>query len=187
VADDPAYFSNRAVAWRNLNDNDHALADYKAALQLKPNYLPALLGRGRVYEDMKLYSDALADFEEAVRLHPDDASAQNSACWARAAFLNAGFDQASKECDKAVELAPKDANHLGSRAMLAMKQKRYQDAWTDYDAAVKLDPKSASHWYGRAMAALRMGKAADARADLEKAKAIDPKIAETYASYGITP
>jgi len=52
---------------------------------------------------------------------------------------------------------------------------------------VKLDPKSASHWYGRAMAALRMGKAADARADLEKAKAIDPKIAETYASYGITP
>ena len=43
----PAY-TNRALALRQTNRNDQALADFTRAIQADPNYGPAYIGRGNL-------------------------------------------------------------------------------------------------------------------------------------------
>lgn len=119
-------------------------------------------------------------------LWPGQVEATNNRCWARAL---AGVDlvAARADCDAGLRLRPGVASVLDSRAMVGLKQNRFQDAWNDYDAAARTDPGSAHYLYGRGIAALRLGRTTEGQADLARATRLDANIAQTYAGYGITP
>ncbi len=65
----------RANAKRAASDLPGAVADYNEALNLLPNYLQALIGRGGVYLDMNDPVRAIADFDRAIKLDPKNAAA----------------------------------------------------------------------------------------------------------------
>ena len=156
-------------------------------IEINPKAVGAFVNRADVYETLKRYEQAKADYDGALEINPVEPHALAGACWVRAAFLGSELDRARSQCDKALEADPRDASVLDSRGMISLKQGRFQDAWNDYDAAIKLRPKDASYWYGRALAARALGRTADATSDIANAKMLDPKIAETYATYGIKP
>ena len=73
----PAY-TNRALALRQTNRNDQALADFSRAIQADPNYGPAYIGRANLLRAQNQYQEALSDLNMATRLLPESAEALHS-------------------------------------------------------------------------------------------------------------
>lgn len=162
------------------------IADFTAALTLDPTLAIALERRAGLYQDMGKHEDAVRDYDTLTTRAPKYAVGFNSACWTRAAYLKREFDKARAQCDQALALAA-EPNTYDSAGLVALQQKRWQDAWTLYDKAVKGDAKMASALYGRGVAAKRLGRAAEGEADLAAASRMEAQVAASYASYGQTP
>lgn len=185
---DAEAFHRRGRAYYQQSQHQQAISDLNEALRLNPQSAEAFDQRGEVYrQGIGDYERAAADYDQAVQLAPDVVDFRNRACWVRAAYLNREFDRARAHCDAAVQISNSAANTLDSRALVSLKQERFQDAWNDYDGAVRAAPESAHYLFGRGVAALRLGRSAEGQADIAAATALDANIAESYASYGVRP
>lgn len=54
-----------------LDRDDDALAEYRRAAQLDPNYVAAWSGEGLVYLKRHLWDEALIRFDKALSINPD--------------------------------------------------------------------------------------------------------------------
>ncbi len=73
-SDNAFAFYNRGFAYANLGDDDLAIADYKRAAELDPNYDDPHLGLGNVYYAMEDYDQALAEYQRYIELAANPAS-----------------------------------------------------------------------------------------------------------------
>jgi tetratricopeptide (TPR) repeat protein len=142
--------------------------------------------RGRAYSAQKEYANAIADFDQAGQLAPNDHIWQNSRCWWRA-VANRELDVARAACDTALTLAPGNAAARDSRGLVGLRQGRFLDSWDDYDAAVRSTTANPWALFGRGVAALALGRSQEGQADIARATQLDAKIAQSYASFGVTP
>jgi tetratricopeptide (TPR) repeat protein len=163
-----------------------ALVTFERAIAVKGGDADLFTMRARAHAMLHHNPEALADYDRSVALSPT-ARRKNIACWQIAVYVGTGLDRARALCDEALREAPDNADFHDSRGMVGLKQRRYQDAWSDYDAAAKADPTQAGYFYGRAIAALRLGRPAESQADIARAKAITPGIAEVFAGWGVAP
>jgi tetratricopeptide (TPR) repeat protein len=62
---------DRGIAYANLNDHKHAIADYSAALRLQSDYFEAYYNRGLSHQALNETSDAISDFTSAIQLKRD--------------------------------------------------------------------------------------------------------------------
>lgn len=183
----------RGLAYGYLGD-DRAKADFDLAISwmdalIQRNSLDAMAFwiRGVAYRGGKNYARAFADYGEAIRLDPQHFDAFNSRCWARA-ILGTELEAARRDCDTAIRISNGAATYmLDSRAMVALKEGKFADAWADYDAALKAMPDYASALYGRGVAALRLGRTEEGNADFREALKLNPNIAKMFAAFGMTP
>lgn len=177
----------RGAAFAQTKEFAAALADYNRAVAIAPKDADARYMRAVFYSDQNNYEPALADYVATTELAPRFAGGFNGVCWKLAADLKREFDRARTACDTAVRLDPKDPNIQDSAGLVALQQKRWQDAWHHYDAASRTNPKYASYLYGRGIAALRLGRTAAGNADIAAAVKADPAAAGNYARYGQKP
>lgn len=112
----------------------------------------------------------------------DDANSLNSLCWiaAKAGVL---LDQALKDCDAALALAPASAAILDSRCRVLLQLGDTQGALAAYDAALAKAPELPASLYGRGLARIAAGRIEDGEADKAAAIEIDPDIADSFKSY----
>ncbi|MGE3907063.1 MAG: tetratricopeptide repeat protein, partial [Reyranellaceae bacterium] len=61
----------RGFTWRKMREFEKSLADYDAALALRPQQADTLFGRGVTLYDMGVREEAQADFAAARSLQPD--------------------------------------------------------------------------------------------------------------------
>ena len=92
-----------------------ALRDYGDAIRLDPDCAEAYFGRGLVYVREGRYSDAIRDYERAVRLnftlsHADYAEAYHDR--GQAYFNRGEYDRAIQDFDKVICLVTLDASIL---------------------------------------------------------------------------
>lgn len=177
----------RAQAQVARNNPAAALSDFDQALRTSPRNGSALYSRGLLHRDAGRIDLALADLDAATRLDPKSATGARTACWTRAAYAKRDFDRARVLCDTALALEPGNVLTLDSVGLVALQQKRWQDAWTAYDGVLKIDAKSASARFGRGIAELRLGRTNDGNADIAGAVSAEPAIAQTYSGYGQQP
>ncbi len=67
-ATDPIVWYDMGIAQKHNGDLEGALDSYNKALELKPEYYQAHINRGGVYNAMKEYKKALADFNAALEV-----------------------------------------------------------------------------------------------------------------------
>jgi tetratricopeptide (TPR) repeat protein len=148
------------------------------------------LALGHLYQDIREYPAAIAQYTLWIDSHKRDAiampRAREARCWARA-LTGQGLDQALDDCNFALRQRPNTADFLESRGFVYLRQGRYDKAVADYDAALALDRKLAWALYGRGLARQHLGQAAAGQADIAAATALAPKIAADAASHGIGP
>jgi tetratricopeptide (TPR) repeat protein len=63
-------FTDRGICYANLQDTQHAIADFTRAVQLDQNCLESYIQRGNIYFDTGHYKQAVADFQVAHKLSP---------------------------------------------------------------------------------------------------------------------
>ena len=127
---------------------------------------------------------AASHSDRAVALSPNDATMLNNACWTRA-LANRDLAAALDLCGKSLQLQPKSAPTLDSRAFVQFRLGRLTDALSDYDAALAITPRQSSSLYMRGVVKDRLGQ--DGSGDIAAALAISPGVAELFHSYGVTP
>lgn len=113
-----AYF-NRGNAYDDNGDHDGAIADYTAALKLKPDLGDAYLNRGFSYEGKKDYDNAIADYTRVIALNPTFAKAYYSR--ARVYEAKGELKQALAGYEEAAKLAPN--NKTVQKKIAEVKQK----------------------------------------------------------------
>jgi tetratricopeptide (TPR) repeat protein len=114
----------------------------------------------------------LADFDEAVRLMPDDASTVRERGLALADMEK--YEQALVDLDKAITLAPEDGPSYEAKAIVLSRLKKYDDALAALDKAQQLSPDSEMPLLHRSRVHIAQGKLDAALEDLKKALAINP-------------
>ena len=69
---------NLGIAYRKSGQYQDAIASYKKALRIKPDYAEAHNNLGVAYDELGQYQDAIASYKKAIRIKPDDADAHNN-------------------------------------------------------------------------------------------------------------
>jgi tetratricopeptide (TPR) repeat protein len=128
-------YYNRAIAYYHLGRLGLALADFTAALKIKPRYASALYNRGNVYYGLRQYAMAIEDYTNAININ----KYYPEAYVGRAYVLleNHNYDSALDDCNKAIDLKPdyndavntlKIAIDLKNKSLLTRYNKRTDNA-----------------------------------------------------------
>jgi len=182
-------FNNIGGAYMKLGQFQAAIQYFDSAIKNNPDDVTALVNRGISNQRIGHFDLARKDLDKALSLKPDTVFAMvalEHRCWLLA---NEGqnLDAALADCNKSIEIEPKNAGSFAARAFVYYRMQKYEGAIADATSALALDPKSASSLYLRGLAQLKTGNKAGAASDIAEANALDPKVAQLYASYGSTP
>jgi tetratricopeptide (TPR) repeat protein len=162
-----------------------AIAQFEAALRIKPDYSEAHLSLGNALMQIPgRLADAVAEYQTAVRLDPGSERAHSNL---GQALLQAGRPQeAIAQLETALQISPGYAeahNNLGNA--LSRMPGRLQDAVAQYETAIRLDPDlpEAHNNLGRALAQMPGGMPG-AIAQFEAAIRLRPDYAGAHNNLG---
>jgi tetratricopeptide (TPR) repeat protein len=176
---------DRAKAYTDKMDYDHAIADFTEAIadymamsgpKVAGRVAGAYLARGALYLYVKNeYDRVITDATAAIKFSPDNAKAYELRALA---YKEMGeTDKAIADFNWALNLTPKDAQILSERGLAYIQKKDYDSALKDYAAAIALDPEKADYWLHRCYANELKGNDVDALADCNEAIRLEPNSA----------
>jgi tetratricopeptide (TPR) repeat protein len=130
-----------ARTYEQAGNTVEADRQYQAALKLKPNYLPALIGSAKLRETLDKPEEAIQIYQHAASVYPQEASVFNNLgmCYAR----QSRPDDAIGAMNRAVQLNPKNPLYRNNIATILVDQGRMQEAFGHLQAAHK---KAAAHY-----------------------------------------
>eukprot|EP01022_Parablepharisma_sp_SALTPOND_P024668 TRINITY_DN5528_c0_g1_i1.p2 TRINITY_DN5528_c0_g1~~TRINITY_DN5528_c0_g1_i1.p2 ORF type:complete len:345 (+),score=106.92 TRINITY_DN5528_c0_g1_i1:257-1291(+) len=166
--------NNRGVARRAQGRLDQALADYQAALKLKPEYAQAYYNAAQARLALGQNWRALANYDKALELRPDYVQAWHNRgiLWCSLGRYRRGL----ADFRRALELKPDfmlaylNAGH--ARLILGQPWR----AVANYDQAIALRPSLAVAYARRAEAYKVLGLNDKARADLARARELGWRV-----------
>ena len=167
---------------RDLKRYQEALAAYKQAIRLDPNYAAAYNGKGYALNGLKRYQEALAAFEQAIRLNPNYANTYNGKGYALGNLKR--YQEALAAFEQAIRLDPNYAAAYNGKGYALHDLKRYQEALAAYKQAIHLDPNLALAYNGMGYALGDLKRYQEALAAFEQAIRLDPNLALAYSSKG---
>jgi tetratricopeptide (TPR) repeat protein len=119
-------------------------------------------------------SDAIAEYEEAVRLQPDYGEAHNN-LGVVLAQMPGRLDDAIAQYEMALRLKPDSAQaHDNLGLALAQKPERLKDAVAEYQAALRLQPDYAPGWHNLGAAWFHLGNLPAAAAAFREELRLSP-------------
>jgi lipoprotein NlpI len=117
------------------------------------------------------YDKALEEYNQAIQLKPDFASAYKNR---GVTYAQKGdYDRAIQDFDQALKLKPDMASAYNSRGLAHQTKGDFVKSVQDFDEAIKLRPDNATALKNRGRSEFFQGKFAEAAADLEKGGSYD--------------
>ncbi len=156
---------------------------FLAAIQAKPDYVPAYRALGELLEMAGQRLDAVAAYESGLR--QDDSDAECWFCLGRALKASGRFEEAVEAYEKALTLQPGLLPAQVNLGNLAQGLGDFERAAACYRAALVLDPAIAPAQSGLCLVLRQLGKPDEALAAGEAAVALDPKLAAAQGNLGI--
>ncbi|WP_455707681.1 tetratricopeptide repeat protein [Mesorhizobium sp. ORM8.1] len=138
--------------------------------------------RGNAWITKRDYDRAMADYDQAVSLHPKNALVFYNR--GRAWLLKGDNDRAIADCDQAIALDPKMVDAYNNRGLAWAGKGEDDRAIADYDHATSLDPLRANPFYNLGMARARKGDKDRAMADFSTAITLDLNFGAAYVGRG---
>ena len=94
--------------------------------------------RGSQYLRNNMYDEAIAEFNEAIRINPNDASAYCNRGMAYVYAEKPDLDQAISDCKKAIELKPGYGRAYNNLAVAYYSKREYGKSWESIHKAEAL-------------------------------------------------
>ena len=174
---------NLGSAFLQKGELDKAIAQFKTALEINPNYPEAHYNLGAVLGQKGQLDKAIDHYQKAVEINPNLAEARNNL--GLALVQKGRVDEAITQYQKALEIVPYDAkanNNLG----FALAQKGQMDqALEQYRKALEIDPDNVQAHENLGLALVQKGEGDDAIAQLQKAVELNPNVASYYCNLGL--
>jgi Tfp pilus assembly protein PilF len=148
-------YCNSAMALRQLNQLDAALAHLEKAIALKGDFAEAYLNRGLILAELKQWDAALASYRQVIAIQPDYVEA-HLACGHVLKELDR-LEAALASCDRAIAIVDDYEEAYVGRASLLQQLKEPEAARASYDRAIALKPDYATAYHGRAHSFLLLG------------------------------
>ena len=174
------YGKGLALAW-DKKDKE-ALIALKSAVEIKPDFVPALNGLNIVYRRLGKPKQALIEIDKAIKLEPTNPNLHNEKWMILDALKR--YKDAEKAISKAISLTNRAAFY-SNRGNSYKDQKKTELALKDYEKAIQINPKNAIAYYNRGLLYQEQKKWDLALHDYNKAIQINPKNGDVYNNRGL--
>ena len=165
------HYVRRAALHNQKGDRPKAIADLTASIQrtqLSRDLATAYLERGKTWFLMEEYDKALADFNESLRLVPDnpDAIVTRGRFW----MDRRDYDKAVADLSRAIQNSMELEAAFRNRAICWEMKKEWDKALADYSEAIRISPKKGLYYNKRGQIHRQKGDMDRAKEDFSKAK-----------------
>ena len=142
-----------------------------------------ILKKGIDYSRHDKYDEAIAEFNNAIKINPGSANA----------YYGLGFiydkkgdlDKAVANFSKAIEIDPALTDAYYNRGFAYYKKGSFDQSISDYGKVIELSPNSADAFYGRGLVYSKKGNIGQAIADFNKAIEVRPAFALAYDALAV--
>ena len=174
----------RGDAYRQLDQDDKAIADCSQAITIDATYAWAYAERGETYRWLEQYDKAIADFDKAIALAPNFvwAIARRGEMY-RQLHEN---EKALADFNRALALDPNLAWVIASRGELYQTMGQYTHALADLDQAIALNPTYARAITSRGQTYQQLQQLEAALEDFDTAVKLNPDSYVAIAGRGQT-
>lgn len=172
----PSVFYNLANAYRNSYKYEESIVNYKKSIELKPDYLWALINLGYSYKELGNIDSAKIAIYRAKKINPDDLDVIHIDAILTA--YSGDLDQSILEFSKIIAQDPKRASAYADRGWSLYQLRRFDDAIRDFDKAISLDPANNVAYHNRAAVRLEKDDQEGGLADLNEALRLAPSNAK---------
>lgn len=181
---------NLGAALQEAGRTEDAIARYRRAVTIQPDYAPAYNNMGAALRARGDVGDAVASYERALALRPDYREAQYNLA---NALLDQGKpDEAIGYFRQALQSAPGSADIQNNMGIALAAAGRFEEAVAAFREAVRLDPASPTGrrnlgdaYYNQGSALLEAGSVAEAVAQFRAALQLMPEAAEVHNNLGV--
>lgn len=157
----------KKAGWNlQLEQWQHARAEYDMVLEQFPDNIAALYFRAYANEKLKRYNFARVDYEALLRIVPEHFEGRLGL-----ALLNQKDKHFTEALDQINQLAvacPDSAIVFAVRAGMEQERGLLELAELDYSKAIELEPLNNDYRFSRLEISLKLGKLDDARAELDE-------------------
>jgi protein O-GlcNAc transferase len=181
-----AHFVDAAVAHFNLGNDQsaqgrasEAIASYRRAIELWPDYAEAYNNLGNVFQAQGRLEEAAASFRRAIEINPHFAIAHNNLgnAWKHLANIS----EAIACYRRSLVLQPDFAEAHNNLAAAFKDQGRLDEAIASYGQAIHLQPGSANFYANLGTALIDMARLDEAIAWLRKALQMNPALTRAHS------
>jgi tetratricopeptide (TPR) repeat protein/4-amino-4-deoxy-L-arabinose transferase-like glycosyltransferase len=167
--------TNLGVALQNDGRLDDAIAHYRRAIALAPDYAASFNNLGAALRARGKRDEAVASYQRAIELRPDFAGAHYNLA---NLLMDEGEASAAVEhFDTALKTEPGSAEVHNNLGIALAGLGRLDDAVAEFHRAIALDPNSAKAYRNLGDALSTAGKEREALDNLRRAARLDPSDA----------
>ncbi|HJZ42961.1 MAG TPA: tetratricopeptide repeat protein, partial [Hyphomicrobiaceae bacterium] len=138
----------------------------------------AYRNRGIAYTGKKLFELAVFDFDEALKLSPQDSSSLANRGWALAQMGQ--HDRAIADYTEFLKLSPRSDRVRNNRALALLRKGDQAAALADFEEAIRVNPRYVPARNNRGLVLARQNKLDEAIAEYSEALKIDPEYLLAY-------
>jgi tetratricopeptide (TPR) repeat protein len=175
-------YNSRANVLVALKRFDEALANFRRAIALNPQYAVAFGNLGNAYQQLGRFDDAIASYDKAIALDPDDAEAFHNR--GRALQDLNRLVEAVSSYEKAIALRRDYAEAFSNRGTALQGLGRHFEAVTSYNRAIALKSDFPEALCSRGSVFQELKRFEEALASYDRAIALKPDFADAFNNRG---
>ena len=188
IGTNSAAYSNRCLAYLQLEDYQNAVVDCTMAIQQNPGNSEAYLNRGLAHFKKGNPTAAIADYNRAVGYQPHDFRAYYNRGLAQ--FEQGDYAAAIADYDQALHHTPLSRNQEmavvhNDRGLAHFHLGNVSNATFDFSQAIRLNAGDARAYYNRGCVCQRQGNHTGAIQDFTQSLQRNPNLAEAYVNRGL--
>ncbi|MHB9096595.1 MAG: tetratricopeptide repeat protein [Syntrophales bacterium] len=175
--------SNLGIALAGRGQLDEAIAHYKKALEIKPDFAEAHNNLGAALAGRGQLDEAIAHYRKALEIRPDNEKALNNL---GVALVGRGqVDAAIAHFQKALEIRPDNEKSFNNLGIALAGRGQVDEAIAQYKKALEIKPDFAEAHYDLGVVLMSRGQADEAIAHYKRALEIKPDFAEAHYDLGV--
>jgi tetratricopeptide (TPR) repeat protein len=133
--EDSEVFFNRGIAYKAKGEIDNAIAEYRRALELVPDYAEAHNNLGNLLKDQKKFDEAILHLESSIKIFPDNPNTHNNLGTVYA--MKGEVNKAAVYFAKATRLQPSYIDARQNLGLAYIQQGRLDAAEREFSEALQ--------------------------------------------------